>query len=102
MSKEMDNYVGSLREQKRESFIAGADMANDIWLKELERAAKACGNDVVGIAVAGFLIKVAATASDRVGWNMARTPFEARVSDRPTRAPRGQPAGTATGNTTTK
>lgn len=80
-------YAGSVREAKRQAFIAGAEAVLDVFMKEADRSVKKVKNDgdidpmTKSEVTFHFLTlskDVYAAAIDRV---IARTPFEPPTED---------------------
>lgn len=99
MSKSFDHYSGSMREARRASYVAGVDACLDYTMKVIEQASKKALADDPALSVA--LLNVSNKVYEAVIDNcLVKTPYEAEIEDRPTRARSGRRVGTETGNTT--
>lgn len=99
MSKSFEHYSGSMREARRQSYVAGVDACLDHTMKVIEAAAKKALTDDPALSVA--LLRVSNAVYEKViDQCLVTTPYEAEIENRPTRARSGQRVGTETGNTT--
>lgn len=78
------HFIGTLREQKRAAYIAGAEATLDLVMKRSDKLVKGLPDSADGRVVATALMQLTRDLyADAIRLVIARTPYEPAVEERP-------------------